>query len=323
MFDFVGVAGLVLLAALWIWLVIRARRAGNRLVNWVGVGLGSLLTVVSALAVGVALIGFYKINFPPRRPAVADIRVAGTPDQVARGARLALVCAGCHSPNGQLPLIGQNFMQDGPPAGTMYAANLTPAGEIKDWSDGEIIRAIREGVHKSGRSLIVMPSESFRNLSDADVQAIVAYLRSQPASGRDTPPTKLNVVGALFVGALVPPSAQPAIVQPIVAPPEGASAEYGKYLVSILACQVCHGENFGGRKSGGPGPPAGPNLTVIVPKWSVEDFTQTLRTGVDPYKHVLLAGMPWKEISNFANDDDLRAIYAYLHALTPVDGPPR
>ena len=77
-------------------------------------------------------------------------------------------------------MVGQDFSKGGPPVGTLYGANLTPAGEIKDWSDGEIIRAIREGVHKTGRSLIIMPSEVFRHLSDVDVQAIVAYfVRSQ------------------------------------------------------------------------------------------------------------------------------------------------
>ena len=45
-----------------------------------------------------------------------------------------------------------------------------------------------------------------------------------------------------------------------------------------------------------------------------------MRTGVDPYNHTL-AGMPWKAISTFASDEDLKAIYAYLHGLTPIEGP--
>jgi mono/diheme cytochrome c family protein len=172
--------------------------------------------------------------------------------------------------------------------------------------------------------LIIMPSEVFRNLSDVDVQAIVAYLRSQSAVEPNTPPTKLNVIGALFIGAgLAPTSAQPPITQPIVAPVEGVSADYGKYLVSILGCPLCHGENLAGRKSGGPGPPGGPNLTLILPKWSVEDFIHTLRTGVDPYNRTLAEGMPWKEVSTFARDEDLKAMYAYLHGLTPIEGPTR
>ena len=322
MFDSLGLTAVLALAVLATWLALRARRARNRVVKWVGLVLSSLLAAACALVVAVALVGFYKINFPPHRPAVADIKVAGTPDQVARGEKFAAFCALCHSPNADVPLVGQNFGKGGPPIGTLYAANLTSAGEIKDWSDGEIIRAIREGVHKSGRALIIMPSEVFHNLSDADAQAIVAYLRSQPAQGPGTPATKLNVVGALFIGAgLAPTSAQPPITQPVVAPVEGASAKYGEYLVSILACRVCHGENLSGRKSGGPGPPGGPNLTLILPKWSAEEFIHTLRTGVDPYTHKLAEGMPWKQVSSFASDEDLKAIYTYLHNLTPVEGP--
>ncbi len=322
MFDILGVTALLSLATLGIWLAIRARRAKNGVLKWVGLVLSSLLALACSLVIGVALVGFYRINFPRHRPAVTDIKVAGTPDQVARGAKFGVFCPLCHSPNGKGPLVGQDFSKGGPPVGTLYGANLTPAGEIKDWSDGEIIRAIREGVHKTGRSLIIMPSEVFRHLSDVDVQAIVAYLRSQPAVEPNTPPTKLNVIGAFFIGAGLPLiSAQPPITQPIVAPAQGVSADYGRYLVSILGCGLCHGENLRGRKSGGLGPPAGPNLTLILGPWSVEDFIHTLRTGVDPYHHPLAEGMPWKEISTFASDDDLKAMYTYLHGLTPMEGP--
>jgi mono/diheme cytochrome c family protein len=324
MFDILGVTALLAVAVITTWLAMRARRANNRVVKWVGLVLSSLLALAFTLLIGVALVGFYKINFPPHRPTVTEIRVAGTPEQVARGARFGAVCAACHSPDGKLPLVGQNFFEKGPPFGTMYATNLTPAGEIKDWSDGEIIRAIREGVHKSGRALIIMPSEVFHNLSDVDVQAIVAYLRSQPAAGPGTPPTKLNVLAAVLIGAgIANTSAQPPITQPVVAPAEGASADYGRYLISVLGCRQCHGEKLAGRKPGGPGPPPGPNLTVILPKWGVEDFIHTLRTGVDPNNHTLAGGMPWKEISAFASDEDLKAMYTYLHGLTPIEGPTR
>jgi mono/diheme cytochrome c family protein len=323
-FDSLGITALVAVAVVATLLATRARRANRRVVKWVGLAFSSLLALACTLVIGVALVGFYKINFPRDRPTVADMKVAGTPDQVARGAKFGAFCALCHSPNDDIPLVGRNFSEGGPPVGTVYAANLTPAGEIKDWSDDEVIRAIREGVHKSGRALIIMPSEVFHNLSDADVQAIVAYLRSQPAAGSRTPATKLNVVGALLIGAGLPPtSAQAPIAQPVLAPPAGASAGYGEYLVSILGCRLCHGENLAGRKSGGPGPPGGPNLTLLLPRWSVEDFIHTLRTGVDPYGHTLAQGMPWKQFSSFASDEDLKAIYAFLHGLTPMEGPPK
>jgi mono/diheme cytochrome c family protein len=321
MFDLIGVTGLLLLAVLGAWLAVKAWRAGHRAVKWIGVVLSGVLTAISTLALGAVLVGFYRINFPPRQPAVAGLKVAGTPDQVARGARFGHLCAGCHSSNSTPPLTGQDFFAGGPPFGTLYAPNLTPVGEIKDWSDGEIIRAIREGVHRSGRALIVMPSNVLRNLSDADVQAIVAYLRSQPPTGTISPPTRLNALAALILGAgIVGTTAQTPITQPIVAPAEGTSAEYGKYLVSVMFCHECHGEDLAGRKPGGMGPPAGPNLTLFVPRWSPEEFQRTLRSGVDPYNHTLTEEMPWKQISAFATDQDIDAMYAYLHGLTTIAG---
>lgn len=323
MFDTIGVIILLVLAALAAWLAGKSRRAKNGAVKWVGMVLSSVVAAALVLVVCVVVVGFYRVNFPRYRASAADVKIVATPERLARGEKFAKVCAGCHSPDGKPPLVGRNFLEgDAPPAGTLYAANLTPAGEIKDWSDGEVIRAIREGLHKSGRTLIIMPSESFRNLSDDDVHSIVAYLRAQPPAGENRPATKLNVVGAALIGAGLPfASAQPPITQPVVSPPEGVSAEYGKYLVSVLACQECHGKDLAGRKPGGPGPPAGPNLTAIVPTWSAEGFVRTLRTGVDPASHTLADAMPWKDVSAFANDDDLMAIYSYLHGLKTIDKP--
>ena len=256
MFDIFGVTALILLATLGTWLALRARGAQNRVAKWTGLVLSSVVTLASTVALSVTLLGFYRINFPSSRRTVIGIKVAGTSDQIARGARFGALCAECHSPDGKAPLVGRNFAEGGPPVGTLWATNLTPAGEIGKWSDAEVIRAIREGVHQSGRALVIMPSEIFRHLSDVDVEAIVAYLRSQPAVGPNTPPTRLNILaGFLFGAGIAPSSAQQPITRPIIAAPEGVSSEHGKYVVSILGCRVCHGEILTGGKSGGPGPP--------------------------------------------------------------------
>lgn len=321
MFDVVGVMTLVVLAVGFAWLALRARGARNVIVRWGGLGLSGLMALICSAALLSSLVGFYKLSRAPYRYTVSDVKVTGTPAQVARGNRFILLCAGCHGRAEKPPLVGQNFGEGGPPLGTLYASNLTPAGEIKDWSDGEIIRAIREGVHRSGRPLIIMPAEIFHNLSDADAQALVASLRAQPAVPPASPPTKLNALAAIFVGVgMFNTSAQPPITTSIVAPAEGASAEYGKYLVSVSGCRACHGADLKGGKAG-LGPPPGPDLTLLVPQWSESDFIHTLRTGVDPYQHTLGKGMPWKAFSDFASDDDLRGMYAYLHGLSPVAAP--
>jgi mono/diheme cytochrome c family protein len=324
--NIVSVLVLVAFVVLFVWLTRRAWGSKRRILKWPALVLSGLLTLVLALVTVVALIGLYKISAPQGNP-VATIKVAGTSEQIARGAKFAVLCTGCHSTTGKPPLDGskEDFISAGvPPFGSLYAPNLTPAGEIKDWSDGEIIRAIREGVHQSGRPLIIMPSDQFHNLSDADVQSIVAYLRSQPATNNkpqnDTPSNGLNLLGALLIGAgIFPTSVQPPITQPVIAPPEGTSADYGKYLVDNIGCRSCHGKDLAGGTPGF-GPPPGPNITVLVPKWNEADFVKTIRTGVDPTGKSLNADlMPWKAISAFATDDDLKAIYAYLQGLTPVE----
>ncbi len=323
MFDFVGVGILIVLVVLFAWFVKRSWGSRRKILKWVTLVPSVLLTLIFALLLVVALIGFSKLNATYNNP-VPNVNVQRTPEQMARGAKFAEFCAGCHSSTQKPPLGGQNFLTGegagAPPVGTLYAPNLTPGGHLNDWSDGEVIRAIREGVHKNGRSLLIMPSDVFHSLSDADVQSIAAYLRSQPPVTPDSPPTNFNTLGAILVGAGIFNvfTVQPPITQPVAQPPAG-TPQQGKYLVDILGCRVCHGENLAGGTPSSFGPPAGPNLTTLVPKWSEADFIKTIRTGVDPAgKSLDPRQMPWREISTFASDDELKAMYAYLKGLTPI-----
>ena len=113
------------------WLAVRALRARNRVLSSVGLVLSSLVALSCILVIGLAFVGFYKINFPSNRATATNVRVAGTLEQVARGARFAEVCGVCHSPNGKPPLIGHDFWEGGQPPQTLFAANLTSAGEIR------------------------------------------------------------------------------------------------------------------------------------------------------------------------------------------------
>jgi cytochrome c553 len=314
--NFVVIGALI---ALFVFLFLRARRARNAIVKWVGLILTGLLTVLLAVVFVGGLVGAMRLNAKHDNP-VAEVQVAMTPEQIAHGERIASLCLGCHSTDGELPLEGQNFLggaEGSPPVGTVYAPNLTPA-HFSDWTDGEIIRAIREGVHKSGRSLIIMPSKAFHNMSDEDVQALVAYLRSQPAVEPDTPANRLNLLGVAFTLMAPLASARPSITQPVVAPPAGPTAAYGAYLTSFVGCSDCHGEKLDGDTTGGdPNAPAGPNLTRIVPTWTEEQFVSFFRTGVDPGGDSVDEGMPWQDYDAFASDDDLRAMFAYLSTLPP------
>lgn len=330
MFDFVGLLVLIVLMAALGFLTVRAWGLDNAVLKWGGLTLAGLLTVIATALLVLALVGFAEVNQRFANP-IGDGQVAGTTAQIARGERLAQTCVSCHGPDNRLPLAGVNFAARFPlpPMGTLYAPNLTPGGNVDDWTDGELIRAIREGIHKNGRSLLIMPASTYRNLSDDDVQAIVAYLRSQPPTGEPTPDNRLSVLGAIFTFLFDFRTAQLPVAN-VSAPQPGTSA-HGKYLVDILGCRECHGDQLQGKVDNGqPGPPPGPNLTQIVPQWTEEQFMTLFNTGKLPGGSTLPIGtlpsgfaeprMPWTVIRAAATDDELRAIFAYLHSLPPVAG---
>ncbi len=333
MIDFVGVTILIVLIALFGFLTARAWKLNRAFLKWAGVVVCGLLTLIPATLLVLGLVGFGKLNEQHANP-VPDVTVAKSATQIARGEQLAHVCMSCHSTNNELPLTGTNFAAKFglPPIGTLYAPNLTPGGNIDNWTDGELIRAIREGVHKNGRSLLIMPATDFRNLSDDDVQALVAYLRTQPPTGDPTPPNQLNLFGALFTNLADFRTAQPPVSN-VTAPPPG-SADYGKYMVNILGCHDCHGDQLQGKVDNGqPGPPPGPNLTLIVPKWTHEQFMDFFNQGALPGGSTvptltLPSGftepmMPWPMVRAATTDAELSDMYDYLHSLPPVVSPTR
>lgn len=319
MFDTVGIVVSVVLAGAFGFLAYRTWDSDHPGIRRAGTFLAVVITLFFVAVVALGLTGFAKLSTQYDNP-IMEVTVAGTPGQIERGRKLVQICVGCHSPDTELPLIGLNFFEaGGPPIGNLYAPNLTPI-HIASWSDGELIRAIREGVHKSGRSLLIMPSENFRYLSDDDVQAIVAYLRSEPATEPDTPPTRLNIIGAILAN-VIPFQTRQEPVGSVPAVPAGVTPEYGQYLVRITGCTSCHGPNLEGIAANDANVAPGPNLTKVVPDWSEADFIHFFRTGEAPDGYMVSEVMPWPDVDRFADDDDLKAMYAYLHALQPIDGP--
>src|SRR5581483_1586673 len=209
----IGAAALLAAALSW--------RSRHVAVRWLGLMAGGLVALITIVIGLVGLLGVYRLS-ASRGRATTETAVASSPALVARGERLANMCAACHSRSNQPPLDGgqENFLAS--QRGTLYAPNLTPAGPLKDWSDDEIVRAIREGVDREARPLLIMPSEHYHAMSDADVHAIVAYLRSQPAVVHETPPAQMGAFGTILVGVgAFPTAAQPAITGPVSAPPAG------------------------------------------------------------------------------------------------------
>ena len=302
------------LAVLFGWLTRKAWRATNPFVKWIGAILSGLLTLVVTFVSVVGLIGVFKFYNPPHNP-VPEVKVDGTPEQVARGGHLAgAFCVECHSTTRDFPMTGGVDIGKDVPVdlGSYYSANLTPAGPLKEWTDGDIFRALRDNVDKDGNRLVFMAGTNVRYISDEDVLSLIAFLRNQEPVENETPDPldQPNFLGVLMLGANMIPD-RPLIEEPIIAPKKEASAEYGQFMTTFLDCQTCHGDDLNGGTS--PIGPKGPSLR-LVKAWSQEEFITTLRTGVDPSGQELSPLMPWKSTGRL-DDVELSALYLYFLSL--------
>jgi mono/diheme cytochrome c family protein len=298
---------------------VRAKRLWVKIAGGLGAGLLTLVLAAVTFAGGRGLAAFYFPSAPPAR----DLKVAGTPEQIARGQYLVnLGCVGCHgavdaegNPSGESPLSGgwniaaaEGFGY----VGDMVIENLTPGGKLASYSDGELFRAIRHGVNKDGHLLVFMPLLPFGQMSDGDIEAVIAYLRSQPAMPSSGPTgDNMNFVGALLFGAGMFPAPAP-LPDAISAPPAGVTAEYGKYVATFGECRGCHGPDATGVEASSL-VPAVPNPRPFVSTLTIEEFVETMRTGARPNGAAFSESMPWQNASKMT-DDDLAALYAYLTA---------
>jgi len=304
----------LVLLVFFVWLATRANRARNAGLRWVGMILSGLVALVLAAVAILAVVGYYRLNVPLYHYQTSELKVKGTAEQIALGGRRAALCADCHSTN-QKDLDGSAFnFFEGSPMGVLYAPNLTPSGRLKDWTDAQVLRAIREGVDAEGKTLIIMPSEGMHAMSDNDAQALVAFLRSLPAIERQTPERALSFLGIVLTGAnQFPLEAQPPITGVVLAPPEG-TVDYGKYITVAFGCSDCHGKDLRGNEE----EEGGPNLVGVVSGWSEDQFLHFFDTGIDPNGAQISDEMPWKAYKIALSDGEKHDLYEYLHDLLPI-----
>jgi mono/diheme cytochrome c family protein len=216
---------------------------------------------------------------------------------------------------------GTEFAKYGIP--WLVAPNITPDTETGagTWTDEQLARAIREGIGHDGRRLFpVMPYSSFRQMSDEDLASVVVYLRSIEPVHNALPKT---IIPEPLKASL--PAHQP-ITEPVPSPDLSTPVSRGKYLVTIASCASCHTptkkqlEFAGGVSFKGPwGEVSSANLTPDPSGISYYDealFIKTMRTGHTGARQ-LSSIMPWGYFRNMT-DEDLKAIFAYLQSLPPV-----
>jgi mono/diheme cytochrome c family protein len=239
-------------------------------------------------------------------------------------------CGNCHTPQGpQGPepgkhLAGGLVIDEG--AFRAVSPNITPDREtgIGAWSDAEIARAIREGIRPDGTVIgPPMPIGAYRGLSDADVTAMVAYLRTVPGVANTTEPSRYDFP--------LPPAYGPPVGS-VKAPDPAEKVAYGAYLAGPVGhCLECHtpmlpgGQRdlaarlgWGGAKlTGAWGTTISADLTPThLGEWTDAEIVRAVTQGISrdgrqlgpPMGYAYYAGM---------TERDLSALVAYLRTLPP------
>ena len=266
-------------------------------------------------------------------------------DLLARGDYLMngiVGCGNCHSPRNVetgefiegMELAGAFVIEE--PGFTAYAPNITPDEEtgIGSWTDEEIERAIREGIRPDGQILgPPMAFPFYRDISDRDMSAIIAYLRNVPAVSNEVQRSTYNIP--------LPPNWGPPVEGPVPEPSRDDQIEYGRYLTHTLGhCTDCHTPLVEGRHDfsrigaggnlfpmpfGYPWSALAANITqhpdLGIGQWSDEEIKRAITQGVSRNGRELLPFMAFSFYENIT-DEDLDAIVAYVKTLPPATATP-
>lgn len=279
-----------------------------------------LLAVIVLCVAGVYGFSSYRMNQKivvndPAPPIPTDSATLARGEYMVRA---IVKCAECHGQD----LGGQLFF-DGGPLGTFHTPNLTKGsgGVGSVLSDADFVTAIRHGVGPGGYKLKFMPSSDWVKLSDDDVAAVVAYVRSVPNVDRATQPSSVGPLGrALYIAGQLPLFESEMIDHANVTrtnPVAGVTAAYGEYLANIGGCTGCHGPTLSGGKIPGTPPDLKPaaNLTPEgIGHYKEADFFRALREGKRPNGTAIDPFMP-VNATKLMTDDDIRAVYAYLKTV--------
>jgi len=295
----------------------------KKVFKWIGIVLGSLVGLIVVAGVVLNLMGNARLNKKYDFPA-SNIAIPADAASIEYGKhRAETLCEGCHGPD----LSGIEKWFNAGPLGTVDSANLTSGngGAGQEYkTDQDYVNAIRHGIDPEGLPIFMPAVASTSHLSDEDLGAIIAYVKSVPpvdhkTNGHQFTPLARILLAAGKLGKL-PVEAVSHDIH-VTAPARGVSVEYGGYLVETNDCRVCHGPQLNG------GPYPDPTITLISPNltpggevglWTEEQFINTLRTGTAPSGHQLGEHMPWKTYK-LMTDDELKAIFMYLHSIPKLE----
>jgi mono/diheme cytochrome c family protein len=293
----------------------------NKWVRRGAVTLTVLVAAASAAFVTLVALGDRKLE---RRVevAVAPLAVHSGAASVERGRYLfaSRGCGECHGADGR----GHVVIDDG--SMLVRAPDISPAPQsvVARYADADWVRTIRHGVKPDGRPVIIMPSEDYNRLVDADVASIIAFARQlPPATGAKGDVRLPLLVKALYAAGIVRDASEkidhslpPA--QPVA---EGVTPAHGAYVAN--GCIGCHGKTLAGGTIPG-APPDWPPASKLTPGPgsalerypTAEEFMAMLKTGRRPDGTSVSKVMPFVTLKEMS-EVDARALHLHLRSLPP------
>lgn len=288
---------------------------------------------ILALALVAGAVGWW-VTRPAALPDSYAALDAGDPE-AGRLVFAAAGCASCHvapeAEPGEAPVLagGKRFAS---PFGTFVAPNISPSPQgIGDWSDAEVIHAIRAGVGPDGRHLYpAFPYTTYARSDPQDMADLVAYMRTLPPDPTESQPHELgfpfNIRRSLGGWKFLYLTDDWVLAE--AATPQ---LERGRYLVEALGhCAECHtprnalgGPDLSAWMGGAPNPSGEGRIPAIDPgnlDWTETQIANYLKSGFTP-EFDTAGGEMVDVIANTAqlSDDDRAAIAAYLKAIPAIE----
>lgn len=293
----------------------------KRLMRWIGIIVGLVAAIVLILAGGVYFRSETVVHKVYAAPA-AVVTISTDAAAIARGKHLAnyvSVCVDCHGVN-----LEGGVVVDDPALARIVAPNLTTGqgGIGSQRSDEEFMRVLRYGILPNGRSAQIMPSDDYQYLSDMDLAAIIAYVRSVPPQDSHWPASELRPLGRILLTLeqlpiIIAERVNPQLEHPATVK-ESVSVDYGQYLARIAGCVGCHGPGLSGGSIPA-APPDWPQASNLTPggevgQWTEAKFIDTIRTGINPAGKSLDRRMPWFRYRDMT-DDELKALWRFIQSV--------
>lgn len=282
-----------------------------------GIVLGSIIGLIALFYTKVYIGTEARINKRYDITAQAlPIRYDSTSYELGGRLVVAKGCTDCHGED-----LGGKIFIDDPALGLLVAKNLTygKGGLPSTYDEYDWTLALKHGVRRNMKPLLLMPSHEFTRFSDEDVSAIISYASRVPNVDRELPKHNLGPVARILTDLgdlpLLPAEMINHESQSMKLVKQEVSIDFGKYL--SIACEGCHRSDMKGGAPIAPGFPVVANITSSgnPGKWTEEQFIHTLRTGQTPEgKQLNPKEMPWTMTKAYT-DVELKALYVYLNSL--------